>query len=311
MRSITIATRGSMLALWQANHIKTLIEQRHGIQVTLDIIKTKGDIILDVPLAKVGGKGLFVKEIETALLESRADIAVHSMKDVPMELPEGLILGAVPEREDTADLFLSVTYPALADLPKGSVVGTSSLRRQAQLLALRPDLSVVSLRGNVDSRLRKLREGQFDAIVMAAAGLKRLALNAPFMTPLTLPDFLPAVGQGALGVECRANDAEVRAIIEFLEDPATREQVEAERGFSARLDGGCQAPIAAAARRSPDGLKIEGLIASLDGARVLRQAMTAVPGQSPRELGTALAEALLDKGGSSLLAEILAPSQTN
>lgn len=202
MEKLVIATRGSRLALWQANHVKDSLEAAHpGLAVELNIIKTKGDIILDVPLAKVGGKGLFVKEIEEALLSGAADIAVHSMKDVPMELPEGLILGIVPEREDPTDLFLSVDYDSLESLPAGAVVGTSSLRRQAQVLAQRPDLEVVSLRGNVDTRLRKLTEGQFAAIIMATAGMKRLGLSVPKERPLAPPAFIPAVGQGALGIE--------------------------------------------------------------------------------------------------------------
>lgn len=204
MEKLVIATRGSRLALWQANHVKDSLEAVHpGLAVELNIIKTKGDIILDVPLAKVGGKGLFVKEIEEALLSGAADIAVHSMKDVPMELPEGLILGIVPEREDPTDLFLSVDYDSLENLPAGAVVGTSSLRRQAQVLAQRPDLEVVSLRGNVDTRLRKLTEGQFAAIIMATAGMKRLGLSVPKECPLAPPAFIPAVGQGALGIEFR------------------------------------------------------------------------------------------------------------
>ena len=194
MEKLVIATRGSRLALWQANHVKDSLEAVHpGLAVELNIIKTKGDIILDVPLAKVGGKGLFVKEIEEALLSGAADIAVHSMKDVPMELPEGLILGIVPEREDPTDLFLSVDYDSLENLPAGAVVGTSSLRRQAQVLAQRPDLEVVSLRGNVDTRLRKLTEGQFAAIIMATAGMKRLGLSVPKECPLAPPAFIPAV----------------------------------------------------------------------------------------------------------------------
>ena len=305
MKNLTIATRGSALALWQANHIKSLLEAEHGITVTLSIIKTKGDIILDVPLAKVGGKGLFVKEIEEALMDGSADLAVHSMKDVPMELPEGLILAAVPVREDHADLMLSVKYGSLDELPQGAVVGTSSLRRQAQLLGLRPDLKIVSLRGNVDTRLRKLNEGQFDAIVMAAAGMKRLGLAAPKSFRLEPPAFLPAVGQGALGIECRADRQDVIDALKFLDDAVTREQAEAERGFSERLGGGCQAPIAATAYRTADGLLIDGLVSSLDGKTVIRRTLTAGQGQTPRDLGIALAEAVLADGGQPLLDEIL------
>ena len=205
MKKVVIATRGSQLALWQAEHIKSrLMAQYEGLEVELLILKTKGDIILDVPLAKVGGKGLFVKEIEEALLAGTADLAVHSMKDVPMVLPEGLTLGAVPEREICTDLFLSEKYAALEELPQGPKLGTSSLRRQSQALALRPDLEVAMLRGNVETRLRKMKEGQYDAIILARAGVKRLGLGATLQQDLTPPSFLPAVGQGALGIEIRA-----------------------------------------------------------------------------------------------------------
>ena len=236
MEKLVIATRGSRLALWQANHVKDSLEAVHpGLAVELNIIKTKGDIILDVPLAKVGGKGLFVKEIEEALLSGAADIAVHSMKDVPMELPEGLILGIVPEREDPTDLFLSVDYDSLENLPAGAVVGTSSLRRQAQVLAQRPDLEVVSLRGNVDTRLRKLTEGQFAAIIMATAGMKRLGLSVPKECPLAPPAFIPAVGQGALGIEFREDRKDLAEMLSFMEHRPTRICVEAERGLLAGL----------------------------------------------------------------------------
>jgi len=305
MDKLIIATRGSALALWQANHIKSLIERNHHIPVELSIIKTKGDIILDVPLAQVGGKGLFVKEIEESLLSGEADLAVHSIKDVPMDLPEGLVLAAVPEREDPADLLLSMRYVSLAELPEGAKVGTSSLRRQAQLLGLRPDLRVVSLRGNVDTRLRKLTENQFDAIVMAASGMKRLGLSASCSSRLAPPEFLPAVGQGALGIECRADRADVLDLVRFLDHEETRLQIEAERGFSARLNGGCQAPIAAYARYEDGGLVLEGLIAALDGSEIIRRKLRQLPGQSPRALGAAAAELALEAGGETILRHIL------
>ena len=301
MKNIVIATRGSKLALWQAHHIKERLESS-DLCVELLVIKTKGDIILDVPLAKVGGKGLFVKEIEEALLSGEADLAVHSMKDVPMVLPEGLILGAVPEREDAADLLLSMQYSSLSDLPQGAIVGTSSLRRQAQVLALRPDLKVVSLRGNVDTRLRKLQEGQFDAIIMAAAGMNRLGLSVPCMTPLAPPAFLPAVGQGALGIECRVDRADILGFLQSMEDTPTRICVEAERGVLAGLDGGCQVPIAAHARLlSPTQFVLEALVAEVDGSRVLRKSVLG-DAQKAREIGLELAQQLLAEGASEILA---------
>lgn len=306
MKTLTIATRGSKLALWQARHIKTLLEERHPVQVELLVLKTKGDIILDVPLAKVGGKGLFVKEIEEALLDGRADIAVHSMKDMPMELPEGLILGVVPLRENPADLLLSARWPDLAALPHGATVGTSSLRRQAQLLRIRPDLEIVSLRGNVDTRLRKLMDGEFDAIVMAAAGMNRLGLTAPFMSALTPPDFLPACGQGALGLEFRRDRADIKGYLHFLNHQDTHDCVLAERAFLAGLEGGCQVPIAAfAALSGADAslLTLEGLVADTRGVRIIRQTMTA-PRTQASALGLNLAEAVKAAGGAALLHEL-------
>ncbi len=304
MKKITIATRGSKLALWQAHHVKERLEREHHVSVELSIIKTRGDIILDVPLAKVGGKGLFVKEIEEALLSGAADLAVHSMKDVPMMLPEGLVLGAVPEREDPADLLLSVKHDSVEALPAGARVGTSSLRRQAQLLAMRADLQVEMLRGNVDTRLRKLAEGQYDAIVMAAAGMKRLGLSAPHMVRLEAPVFLPAVGQGALGIECRADREDILSALAFLEHRPTRLCVEAERGFSARLEGGCQAPIAGYARLEEDQIVFEGLVSSLDGTQVVRLCRTGGL-SSPWDLGAMVAEDILNAGGEKILSAIL------
>lgn len=303
MKALTIATRGSALALWQAHHIRDcLIELEPELQVDLSIIKTKGDIILDVPLAQVGGKGLFVKEIEEALLSGNADLAVHSMKDVPMVLPEGLLLGAIPERADPADMLLSTRYASLADLPPGSRVGTCSLRRQAQLLRLRPDLRLETLRGNVDTRLRKLAEGQYEAIVLAAAGLSRLGLSAPYASRLEAPDFLPAVGQGTLGIECRMDDAVVRNLLARLDHPVTRIRTEAERAFSRTLNGGCQAPIAGYATFDSTDcvLHLDGLVASLDGTRYVRQDVCGAP-EEANALGVYLAEALLANGAGALL----------
>ena len=313
MKKITIATRGSKLALWQAEHIRSRLLARHGndISVELLVIKTKGDIILDVPLAKVGGKGLFVKEIEEALLSNQADLAVHSMKDVPMELPPGLCLGAVPQRENPADLFLSSRFPSLADLPAGARVGTSSLRRQAQLFARRPDLSVISLRGNVDTRLRKLNEGEFDAIIMAAAGLLRLGLSAPYSEELSPPAFLPAAGQGAIGVEFREDRADLHSLCAFLEHEETRLRVTAERAFLLGLQGGCQVPIAGYATLSGGTLSLEGLVAAVSGSPVYRRTLTATMSGTCRHdvalahaLGLSLAENLKNDGAKAVLDEL-------
>lgn len=307
MKSVTIATRGSRLALWQAEHVKARLQEAHpGLQVELMRIKTQGDVILDVPLSKVGGKGLFVKEIEEALLNGAADLAVHSMKDMPMDLPAGLILGCVPERETPDDMLLSARYDSLEQLPPDARVGTSSLRRQAQLLALRPDVRVSSLRGNVDTRLRKLLEGQFDAIILAAAGLKRLGLEAPRMRALGPDLFLPAVGQGALGIECRAERRDIVDMLAFLEHRPTRVCVEAERAFLAGMEGGCQAPIAGhAVMRGPDAFHLEGLAAELDGSHMLRRSV-AGEADAPEAAGLSLARALLDDGAADILARLYA-----
>lgn len=313
MQTLTIATRGSRLALWQAEHIKALLEERHGVRVELLVLKTKGDIILYVPLSKVGGKWLFVKEIEEALLDGRADLAVHSMKDVPMELPEGLVLGAVPERETPADLLLSFHHANLEALQQGARVGTSSLRRQAQILALRPDLKVSSLRGNVDTRIRKLREGEFDAIIMAAAGMKRLEISLPFMAALEHPAFLPAAGQGALGIEFKADREDIAALLKFLNHPVTFARVEAERGFLAGLEGGCQVPIAAYAVLSEytdsgriataAELILEGLVGDVEGKTIIRRTMRGAPAQA-RDLGLALALEVKNAGGEAILRDL-------
>ena len=306
MKKVTIATRGSQLALWQAEHIKSrLMAQYEGLEVELLILKTKGDIILDVPLAKVGGKGLFVKEIEEALLAGTADLAVHSMKDVPMVLPEGLTLGAVPEREICTDLFLSEKYAALEELPQGAKLGTSSLRRQSQALALRPDLEVAMLRGNVETRLRKMKEGQYDAIILARAGVKRLGLGASLQQDLTPPSFLPAVGQGALGIEIREDRPEMRELVAFLDDMPTRLCVTAERAFLRRLDGGCQVPIAAHAVLEGEGLVLEALVADPLGKVVFRDTVRcAATLEEADAAGQKLAEKLLADGADKILAEL-------
>ena len=306
MKKVTIATRGSQLALWQAEHIKSrLMAQYEGLEVELLILKTKGDIILDVPLAKVGGKGLFVKEIEEALLAGTADLAVHSMKDVPMVLPEGLTLGAVPEREVCTDLFLSEKYAALEDLPQGAKLGTSSLRRQSQALALRPDLEVAMLRGNVETRLRKMKEGQYDAIILARAGVKRLGLGASLQQDLTPPSFLPAVGQGALGIEIRDDRPEMRELVAFLDHTPTRLCVTAERAFLRRLDGGCQVPIAAHAVLDGEELVLEALVADPLGKVVFRDTVRcAATLEEADAAGQKLAEKLLADGANKILAEL-------
>lgn len=307
MKTIVIATRGSRLALWQAHHIKDRLEARYAdMRVELSVIKTKGDIILDVPLAKVGGKGLFVKEIEEALLNNSADIAVHSMKDVPMELPAGLVLGCIPERETPSDSFLSVNFANITALPQGSHVGTSSLRRQAQLLALRPDLRISSLRGNVDTRLRKLIEGQYDAIILATSGLKRLDLTAPVMDIMGPPAFMPAVGQGALGIECRSDRQDLLDMLAFMDHPATRICVEAERGFLAGLQGGCQVPIAGhAIMRDETNFTLEGLVAHIDGSKVLRQRING-KADTARQSGLDLAQSMLNTGAQRILNAVYA-----
>jgi len=301
MNEITIATRGSALALWQAEHIKKRLQDTYnGLKVELLVLKTKGDIILDVPLAKVGGKGLFVKEIEDALLSKKADIAVHSMKDVPMVLPQGLILGAIPEREVLSDMFLSHKYQSLEDLPKGASLGTSSLRRQAQVLSLRPDLIITFLRGNVETRLRKMMEGQYDAIILASAGIKRLGLSAPYEMELAPPKFLPAVGQGALGIEIREDSKEIAEFISFLNHEETRICVETERAFLSALDGGCQVPIAAIAKLNGTQITLEGLVAEPDASIILRHSLQGDV-KNRIQLGKDLAQKLLDSGAKDIL----------
>ena len=302
-KNLVIATRGSQLALWQAGHVKACLESLEpGLNISLRVIKTRGDIILDVPLSKVGGKGLFVKEIEEALLDGSADLAVHSIKDVPMILPDGLVLGCVPRREICVDCPLD-------DLPRGARVGTSSLRRQAQLLNLRPDLEILSLRGNVDTRLRKMKEGEYDAIVLASAGLKRLGLSADRMQHFEAAVFVPAVGQGALGIECRGDDSDVLELLSRMEHRPTRVCVEAERGFLAGLDGGCQVPIAGHAEMlDDDRFILDGLVAEVDGSVILREQQEGTAATA-RETGFALARHLLDKGGKDILDRLYAENR--
>lgn len=301
---IIIGTRGSALARVQAVWVKDRLEARHpDLSVDLEIIRTQGDKILDVPLAQVGGKGLFVKEIEEALLDGRVDLAVHSMKDVPTELPEGLFIAATPEREDFRDALITREIPGLDELPQGARVGTSSLRRRAQLLRLRPDLDVLPLRGNVDTRLRKLEGEGLDAVVLAAAGLARLGLIHRVVQMLEPERMLPAIGQGALGLEARRGDERVLARIDFLNHPTTALCVSAERAFLEYLEGGCQVPLAALARIEGGRLRLAGLIADPDGRRFYRDGTEARPDEG-REAGRRLAQDLLNRGGREVLDEI-------
>lgn len=298
---LRIGTRASLLAVTQSTWVKNQIEQAHpGTRVELVKITTKGDRILDVPLAKVGGKGLFVKEIEDALLAGEVDLAVHSMKDVPTELPPGLHIGIIPVRETPKDAFVSVQYASIEALPAGAAVGTSSLRRRSQLAALRPDLNIIDLRGNIDTRLRKLDEGLFDAIILAGAGLHRLGLEKRITTLLEPEQMLPAISQGALGIELRRDDAELFAGLQFLHHPATAIAVAAERAFLLRLEGGCQVPIGAHASLSNDTITLTGLIAAVDGRRILKETVTG-PVDQAQALGTSLAETLLARGGKAIL----------
>ncbi len=301
-KTIRIGSRGSQLALWQANWVQDAIKTHWpDITTELVIIKTTGDKILDVPLAKVGGKGLFVKEIEEAMLSGRIDIAVHSMKDMPAEIPHGLCIGAVPQRENPQDALITDGYSSLADLPEGARIGTSSLRRSAQLLHQRPDLCIEPLRGNLDTRLKKLTTTDLDAIVLAAAGLRRLGLADRITTTLDSETMLPAVGQGALCIESRTNDDKIASVISALDDAATHTAVIAERAFLHRLEGGCQVPIAGHATIDHnDRMTITGLVAELDGSRMIKQTLEG-PCDQAAKLGLKLADALLAEGAASIL----------
>ena len=303
-KEVVIGTRGSSLALTQAGWVKAEIEKHApDLTISLKAIKTSGDNISDVPLATVGGKGLFVKEIEEALLHGEVDLAVHSMKDVPNHIPPDLQFQAVTRREDARDVLISRNGVSLASLPHGSRLGTGSLRRTAQILQFRPDLIVLPLRGNLDTRLRKLKSGQMDAIVVAAAGIRRLGWEKEITEYIDPEVLLPAVGQGALGIECRREDARIHALIRPLNDPNTEIAVIAERAVLQRLEGGCQVPLAAHAVLSGDRLRLRALVASLDGKRVLRGEESGWPDQA-REVGIRLAERLLDQGAGAILEEI-------
>ncbi|MFV0453937.1 MAG: hydroxymethylbilane synthase [Pseudomonas sp.] len=300
-REIRIATRKSALALWQAEYVKARLEASHpGLVVSLVPMVSRGDKLLDAPLAKIGGKGLFVKELETALMENEADIAVHSMKDVPMEFPAGLGLYCICEREDPRDAFVSNHYDSLDALPLGSVVGTSSLRRQAQLLARRPDLKIQFLRGNVNTRLAKLDAGEYDAIILAAAGLIRLGFGERIRSSIGVDESLPAGGQGAVGIECRTDDAELHQLLACLNDPQTAIRVTAERALNRHLNGGCQVPIACYAVLEGDQLWLLGLVGQPDGTQLLR-AEGRAPAEQAEALGVQVAEALLAQGAAQIL----------
>lgn len=300
MKKVVIGTRASKLALWQAEYIQACLEKRYpGLEVVLEKITTQGDKILDTPLALVGGKGLFVKELETALLEGTIDLAVHSMKDVPTIFPEGLALSIITKREDPRDAFVSRTGKMMAEIGQKARIGTSSLRRQAQLLAHYPEWEIVSIRGNVQTRLNKMEELQLDGIILAAAGLHRLELAhliTEYIEPTTM---IPAIGQGALGIEIRKNDAAVAELIAFLADETTSRCVRAERTLLRTLEGGCQVPIGGYATSDTAGnISLEGIVASLDGQEVIRHA---AHGNDPEALGNAVAQTLLDNGAREIL----------
>ncbi|MEP5764133.1 MAG: hydroxymethylbilane synthase [Halieaceae bacterium] len=302
---IRIATRKSQLALWQAEYVKAELQRAHpGLDVELVTMTSRGDKLLDAPLAKVGGKGLFVKELETALLEDVADIAVHSMKDVPMEFPAGLELGVICPREDPRDALVSNRFNSLEELPAGSVVGTSSLRRECQLRSQRPDLQVNFLRGNVNTRLAKLDAGEYDAIILASAGLIRLGMGDRISQSLSVEFSLPAGGQGAVGIELRVGDERVAGLIQPLHHATTATCVRAERALNTRLQGGCQVPIAAFAEydsQDPDQLWLRGLVGRADGTEILRAEARASAAEA-EALGVSVAEELLSQGAAELLA---------
>ncbi|MDG2391957.1 MAG: hydroxymethylbilane synthase [Thalassotalea sp.] len=304
-QTLKIATRKSALALWQAEFVKAELEKFHpGLTVELVPMVTKGDIILDSPLSKVGGKGLFVKELEVAMLEGRADIAVHSMKDVPVEFPEGLGLEVICEREDPRDAFVSNTIASLADLPQGAVVGTSSLRRQCQIKALRPDLDIRDLRGNVNTRLAKLDDGQYDAIILAAAGLIRLEMPERIREFIAPEVMLPANGQGAVGIECRIDDERIKSLLAPLEHKETRVRVLAERAMNRALEGGCQVPIGSYAVINNEQLHIRGLVGAIDGSTILHSEISGNLASDTEALGTVLAQQLLDLGANDILKQV-------
>lgn len=302
--TIRIATRKSALALWQAEHVASRLKAIHPeLEVELVGMMTRGDVILDTPLAKVGGKGLFVKELETGMLEGVADIAVHSMKDVPMEFPEGLHLPVILEREDPTDAFVSNTYASIDELPQGARVGTCSLRRQTQIREYRPDLKILDLRGNVNTRLAKLDNDEYDAIILASAGLIRLGFEDRIRQGISAEKSLPAIGQGAVGIECRVDDERVNALLAPLTHTETDIRVRAERALNSRLNGGCQVPVAGFAELEGDQIRLRGLIGYPDGSQVFRSEKVGVIADAAA-LGVAVAEDLLDQGGRGVLESI-------
>ena len=309
LQRVVIATRRSRLALWQAEHIKQRLEARHaGLKVDLLPMSTRGDEMLEARLDQAGGKGLFIKELEVALAEGRADLAVHSMKDVPAEMPDGFVLAAITEREDPRDAFVSNRYATLAELPQRAVLGTSSLRRAAQIAERYPTLEMRTLRGNVETRLAKLDRGEYDAIVLAAAGLKRLGLGARIRAYLEPEQSLPAAGQGALGIECRADRKDVVALVAALADPATAACVRAERAVSRALGGNCALPLAAFARVNGSQLKLAALVASVDGKRIARAECEGALA-APESLGERAADLLREHGAVEILAGIATPGK--
>jgi len=298
---LRIATRKSPLALWQAEHVTAMLKAAHpGLEIELLGMSTQGDKILDTPLAKIGGKGLFVKELEQGMLDGQADIAVHSMKDVPVHLPDGLHLPVIMEREDPHDAFVSNHYANLDALPEGAKVGTSSLRRQCQLAARRPDLQIMPLRGNVNTRLKKLDDGDYDAIILAAAGLKRLGFGARIRDAISAEQSLPAIGQGAIGIECRSDDARINELIAPLHHVDTADRVRAERAFNERLEGGCQVPIGGHAVLEGDQLWLRGLVGTPDGSELIEGEIRG-PRTDAQALGIALADELLSRGAGRIL----------
>ncbi|MBC7983727.1 MAG: hydroxymethylbilane synthase [Candidatus Obscuribacterales bacterium] len=301
---LRIATRQSKLALWQAEHVAALLRAAHpALQIELVKLTTQGDRILDRPLADIGGKGLFIKELEVALAENRADLAVHSMKDVPSEVPAGMVLAAMLLRADARDAFVSQKYASLASLPQGARIGTSSLRRQSQLLHTRSDIEIVQLRGNVDTRLRKLDAGEYDAIILASAGLIRLGWGNRITQFLPIEQSLPAVGQGIIGIECRSDDTATLNLVSVLNDHSAQTCIAAERAFAERLEGSCQSPIAGYAELKDGAVKLQGLVASIDGQRVFRDTVIGAP-KDAAQLGRALANRLLYTGADELLREL-------
>ncbi len=304
MKKLVIATRGSQLALWQSEHIKELLESSHkGLEVELKVMKTKGDKILDTPLAKIGGKGLFTKELEDAMLSGEAHIAVHSLKDVPTVFPDGLVLGAITKRENPKDALLSQKYEDIDSLPEGAVVGTTSLRRRMQILSYRPDLKIKNLRGNVNTRLRKLKDGEFDAIILATAGIKRLGFEneVKYFTPIKKSIMIPAMGQAALGIEC-VDDEKILEIVKVLNDEDAFVETTIERDFVDVLQGGCQVPIGVNAKLKGDKVKVRAVVGMPDGSKMIKEKLVASKSDY-KLLGKELAETMIERGAIKLLKE--------